>query len=468
MRKDILAAQKETNHHQHSLTAGVGFSRREFFKMAALGLTGFCFSQVAHPLEVLAQTKPTLINTAKYCIFVHLDGSPSHTDTFDLKEGSWTPADFKPTSFGSIRWPQGLLPKLADQLPKIALVRSMSAYALVHSLAQIWTQIGRNPASGLSKIAPNIGAVVALEYEARRTATQKLPGFMALSASNLQGRGYFPAQYAPFSVTPSPSGLGNSTNPVGEARFNSRYQALQNLDASYRKDLVLGDKPSELASTYDQARGLMYNPEIQPIFQFSADDSMKYGNNAFGNACLLARNVVKADMGTHFIQISLGGWDNHSNIYDTNQGIYRSATTLDTGLGQLIADLASTPSKTSGKMLLDETLIVAMGEFGRTVGAPTTGQKGRDHFLQMSCLFAGAGIKGGRPIGSTDSTGAMTMDPGWSRGLTIRPEDIFATIYSAMGIDYTTIRTDDPFKRGFEYVPSAINGAYAPIDTLWT
>jgi hypothetical protein len=64
--------------------------------------------------------------------------------------------------------------------------------------------------------------------------------------------------------------------------------------------------------------------------------------------------------------------------------------------------------------------------------------------------------------------GSSTLDPGWSRGLTIRPEDIFCTIYSALGIDYTTIRQDDPFKRGFEYVPNAYQDAYAPIDTLWT
>jgi uncharacterized protein (DUF1501 family) len=222
-----------------------------------------------------------------------------------------------------------------------------------------------------------------------------------------------------------------------------------------------------MASSYEQARGLMYNEDVDTVFRFTAEEAAKYGNNTFGNACLVARNIVKADLGTHFIQINSGGWDNHSNIYDKNQGIYPRAAQLDAGLAQLISDLASTPSKNGpGKTLLDETLIVAMGEFGRTVG-PLTNQRGRDHYLQMSSLFAGAGIRGNRAIGKTDPTGGSTIDFGWSREVLIRPEDVFCTIYSAMGIDYTTVRTDDPFKRGFEYVPFAKDGIYVPIDPLW-
>jgi uncharacterized protein (DUF1501 family) len=117
--------------------------------------------------------------------------------------------------------------------------------------------------------------------------------------------------------------------------------------------------------------------------------------------------------------------------------------------------------------LLDQTLILAMGEFGRTVG-PLNGQNGRDHYLQQSVLFAGGGIQGGRAIGATDDRGAATVDPGWSRDRDIKNEDIEATIYSALGIDWTTVRYDDPFKRGFEYVPSAsTQDLYGPIHELW-
>src|SRR5438874_4730814 len=208
MSEDIIKAQKSVPVYQQSITGGSELSRREFFKLAGLGLTGFFFTRVARPLEVMAWSAPTLENRARNCIFIHLDGAPSHIDTFDLKEGSWTPNDFQPTSFGDIRWPKGLMPALAEQLQHIALVRSMSAYALVHPLAQLWTQIGRNPASGLSKIAPNIGAIVALEYESRRQEEQKLPGFIALNTGGgNRGQGYLSPQFAPFNVSPTPTGL---------------------------------------------------------------------------------------------------------------------------------------------------------------------------------------------------------------------------------------------------------------------
>jgi len=102
--------------------------------------------------------------------------------------------------------------------------------------------------------------------------------------------------------------------------------------------------------------------------------------------------------------------------------------------------------------LLDQTLIVAQGEFGRTVGK-LNGNSGRDHFQQQAMLFAGARIRGGRAIGATDEQGARTVDPGWSRDRDVRAEDVEATIYSALGIDWTTLRQDSRFGRGYEYVP---------------
>lgn len=463
MTKDLIKAQQSAPTHQQSINDGVGFSRRQFFQLAGTGLTGFFFTQVARPLEVLAQSPSVpLINTAKYVIYIHLDGGPSHADTFDLKEGAWTPRELEPTTYGEIRWPRGLMPKLADQLPNIALVRSMSAWALVHQLAQIWNEIGRNPANAMAKVAPNIGAVAALEFDARRTPEQRLPGFIALNAGTITGTGYLSSRFAPFIVAPNPNGLANTAHPEGEARFQRRYDMLSALEANNRNKAPFGQATTALTSAYDQARGLMYNPEVQAVFRYSQEEAMRYGNTGFGVACLLARNIVKSDLGTRFIQINQGGWDNHSNVYNAIRG---PITQFDNGLSQLLIDLANTPSKSGGR-LLDETLIVAMGEFGRTTG-PLNNQQGRDHYLQMSALFAGARVRGGRAIGKTDAVGARTEVSGWSRGVDMRPEDVFCTIYSALGIDYTTVRTDDPFKRGFEYVPFAKEGLYAPIDTLW-
>jgi hypothetical protein len=95
-------------------------------------------------------------------------------------------------------------------------------------------------------------------------------------------------------------------------------------------------------------------------------------------------------------------------------------------------------------------------------------QKGRDHFVQQFCMFAGGGVTGGRTVGTTNATGAATTEFGWSRNRDIRPEDVEATIYSALGINWTNVRYDDPFGRGFEYVPGAADDVYGPIHELWT
>src|SRR5262249_31630531 len=194
----------------------------------------------------------------------------------------------------------------------------------------------------------------------------------------------------------------------------------------------------------------------------TASDSARYGNTAFGNACLVAKQVLAADQGTRFVQINLNGWDMHSDIYDpkASNNLYALSKVFDDGFAALLADLQSAG-------MLKETLIVAAGEFGRTVGG-ITGKKGRDHFLQQFVIFAGAGIRGGRAIGATDDSGSYIIDPGWSRQREVRPEDVEATIYSAMGINWTTIRYDDPAKRGFEYVPFARENVYGPIDELWS
>src|SRR5207237_1940457 len=146
-------------------------------------------------------------NTAKNCIFIMMQGAPSHTDTFDLKEGSWTPAAFNPTSYGDVRFPQGLMPQIADQLGSLALVRSVRAWAGVHGLMQSWVQIGRNPASALAKISPHIGSVVSMELG--RGVNQTLPTFVALNGQPQAGAGYFPAEHAPVLVTAG-SGLPNT------------------------------------------------------------------------------------------------------------------------------------------------------------------------------------------------------------------------------------------------------------------
>ncbi|HYR43248.1 MAG TPA: DUF1501 domain-containing protein, partial [Terriglobia bacterium] len=403
-------------------------------------------------------------------IFVLLPGAPSQTDTFDLRVGSWTPQNFSPTTINGIDWPGGLLPNLGAQLSvnQFSIIRSCQSTALVHPLLQNWNQIARNPASATGKIAPNIGSVVALEFDPQRKTGQKLPGFLSLNGGgSLAGPGYFSGKYAPFDVAPAAGGLANLSNPDGQAVFTSRYNMLLAADAPVRTGpSPYGTSVDEVADFYSSARTMMYDTAINNAFRFSTADQQKYGNSAFGNACVTARNVVASDLGARYIQLTLGGWDNHQNIYAANAGIHPSARQLDVGLANLIADLAAMPGSQGGTKL-DETLIIAKGEFGRTIGN-ITGQQGRDHYFVHSALIAGGGVRGGRVLGATTPDGAYVADPGWSQQRPVYAEDIAATIYSALGINYTTVRHDDPLGRGFEYIPSTTPGYVgAPIQELF-
>jgi len=436
------------------------WTRRQFFQIAGTALTGSYLAQrYARAADVNAASVTTL-NKAKNVIFILLAGAPSHTDTFDLKVlNGTTPSSFAPETVNGVLFPTGLLPKLTQQLPNIAIVRSMRAHALVHSLAQTWSQIGRNPAAALGNIAPNIGSVVAIEKDGERKASQVFPTFLALNSPSAAGQGYFSAQYAPFKVTPNANGLTNTTNPDGTTLFDSRWSALHQLDDPLRVNSPYGKPMEDYDNFYSSAHGLMYNSVVNKAFQFTSADHVKYGSTSFGDACIIARQVLAANQGTRFIQITQGGWDMHQNIYTANQ-LPTMGKLLDNGVGSLISDLNS-----SG--LLSETLIVMVGEFGRTVG-PLTAALGRDHYPQQFAVFAGGGVKGGRTIGKTNNDGSDTDDYGWSQQRYVYPEDIEATIYSAVGVNWTTVRMDDPFHRGFAYVPDTDPVTYAPINELWS
>jgi hypothetical protein len=433
--------------------------RRMFFRHAASAVGGY-FLMPSRPLETVARAAPALKDTAKNCVFILMTGGPSHVDTFDLKEGSWTPPALAPTSYNGLRFPRGLLPTLAEQIDSLAFVRSMKAWANVHGLAQTWVQIGRNPTSGSSKIAPHIGSVVSLELSGRAGAAKgTLPAFVSFNAGFGVGAGYLPPEHAPFYSSPGGGGLANATHRDGAARFDSRYSLLLKMDAENRTSQDFGPAFPESAAYNAAARKLVYNSDVDKIFIFDQAERLRYGNSGFGSSCIAARNLLRAKVGTRFIQINVGNWDHHEDIYLPTGGHFNISRQFDLGLGTLIADL-----KSDG--LLDETLIVAMGEFGRVPG-PVNAGRGRDHYLNQAALFAGAGIRGGRAVGATDRDGRTVAETGWSRNREIRNEDVEATIYSALGIDYTTVRKDDPLGRGFEYVPSA-GEIYGPIDELWS
>src|SRR6266849_603288 len=173
--------------------SGSGFSRRQFLKVSGTGIVASYFLPVLNAglLQSATGVNPTLHRTAKNTILIFLSGAPSHIDTWDLKEGAWTPIDFAPTTFGEMRFPQGLMPNTANQLQKMAIVRSGLSWAAVHQLAQAWAQIARNPGGATGHIAPHIGSVVSLEEQVARKTGDVLPGFIALNSSGIPSAGYF-------------------------------------------------------------------------------------------------------------------------------------------------------------------------------------------------------------------------------------------------------------------------------------
>lgn len=453
---------------------GNGFSRRRFLRVAGTGIVASYFADVLNPSLLYGRTAAanvTLRNTAKNCIFIFLAGAPSNIDMWDLKEGSWTPGDFAPTTFngGNLRFPQALMPKTAEHLDKLSFVRSGLAWAAVHQLGQVWAQIARNPGGATGAIAPHIGSVVSLESQVSRVTGDVLPGFIALNSIGIPSAGYFPATYAPFQVQPAATGLPAILHPDGATRFTDRWNFLHQLDAN-RTSGALGKVSLDMNNFYDQSKAIMDAPNINALFSFTTDEHAKYGNSAFGDSLIIARNLAAGRKGTRFIQATFNGWDHHDGIYDKPangvNSLYTQCAQFDPAFGALMTDLRAMPGSTSGTTLLDETLVVVVAEFGRTVGGLNS-QGGRDHNLRMSTVWAGGGIRGGKIIGKTDASGDTVVDYGWSQNRDIRPEDVTCTVYSALGIDFTTVRHDDPLNRGFEYVPFAKDGTYKPVEELF-
>jgi hypothetical protein len=441
------------------------WTRRNFFQILGAGVAGSYLTREARADTCSSQNVSTQ-NTARNVIFILMAGAPSHVDTFDFKmTNGVTPTAANPATINGILWPTGILPNLGNMLGDIAIVRSAQAHALVHSLGQTWVQIGRNPAAALGDIAPNIGSIVALEKAAFRKPSDVLPTFLALNSDAAVSSGYLDASYAPFKYNPTAAGLPDTQNAFGQARWQEMFNTLHTEDDVLRINSPLGKPAEDMNGFYESARSLMYNPSVQSVFSYAAADSQRYGNNSFGNALLVAKQAIASNMGTRFVQVTVNGWDMHTNIYgpngDVTQGnnIFTLGKTFDTALSTLLADL-----KNAG--LLDTTMVVAMGEFGRTPNV--TSGAGRDHYLNQFVMFAGGGVKGGRVIGSTKPDGSSVADPGWSQNRAVNPEDIEATIYSAMGINWTNICYNDPFHRGFEYVPQSKGTNYwVPVNELF-
>jgi hypothetical protein len=421
----------------------------------------------------------TARGSAQCCIFLFLSGGPSQIDTFDFKEGHWTPPDFDVRTVnkgGLMKLPYGLFPHLAEKLDNLAIVRSVEAWEAGHARAQFYLQVAHPISPARRNEMPSVGAVIAYETMARRKSADYLPPFVSMNFGSGGGAGIIGAGCLNPAANPLTLDTRQDPNFVlsesERPRFDRRWSLLRKLeDASEPVHFPNVREVDEFQAHYAGAHTMMHANGIGKVLRLEDGDRKAYGNSSLGDACALARNLVAAQAGTRYVLISHEGWDLHANIYDKSKVLnqYTLCRELDGALSQLLTDL-SRINAADGSPLLDKTLIVCMGEFGRTVGDLTV-NKGRDHNrFASTTLFAGGGVKGGRIIGATDATGGKVADPGWSRRRSIYTEDVVATMYSSLGIDWTKKITNTPSGREFQYL-EPVSGTsfvdFAEIDPLY-
>jgi hypothetical protein len=443
-------------------------TRRELLQVGGVSLVGG-FLGAFTPFNVRAEEKVKPMGTARQVLFINLEGGMSQVDSLDAKEGPWTPKDFDIRSFpNDLKMPAGIFKHLPEVLDKITIVRSLTAWDAVHGRAQYYIQTGHPLNLALAKEVPSIGAVVCHELAKQRKPTDSLPAYVALnSAGNQAGlinQGFLSAEYGPLSLSVSDGPPNLAPQKGMEETFKRRWERLQRLDDTLRSGSASLDRSyADYHEYYRGAWAIMNDPRVPEVTKLTDEDKKRYGGTALGNSLILARNMFRADAGTRFIMATHGGWDHHGNIYKegtrNHQVLMRE---LDVAFTSLIKDLASTPSKHDpAKTLLDETLVVVMGDFGRTPGPISETRKGREHFMQVhSGMFAGGGIKRGVVIGKSDELGANIVDAGWSGKRSIYMEDIACTIYSALGIDWTKTIENTPSGRSFHYVEPASGTKY--------
>jgi hypothetical protein len=416
-------------------------SRRDLLKLSAAGALGCSLSGWLETLAAAAAKHP---QRKRSCILLWMNGGPSQMDTFDLKPGHKNGGEFKEiaTSVPGIKISEHL-PKVARQMKRMALIRSMRTKEADHGRATYLMRTGHLPGGPVHY--PTMGSLFSKELEPEGA---ELPSFISIAPYRFfspaaYGPGFLGPQYAPLVIGEGQQGIlpipGQQSNNyldslkvqdialpdgVNDERATARVRLLGEMQDDFlRKRPALPAQSQR--SAYQKAVTLMRSKATQAfnLDQEPAALRDRYGRNLFGQGCLLARRLI--ERGVPFVEVSLAtvgnlmlGWDTHLNNFD---GVRRLSQTLDPAWSTLMDDLAD-------KGLLDSTLIVWMGEFGRT--PKINGNRGRDHWANSwTTVLAGGGIKGGQVLGKTSADGMEVSER------PIGVEDLLATVARALGID---------------------------------
>lgn len=395
-----------------------GMSRRHFLgHLAATALT----VPAARFFGALEANAQKVRQANKKCILLWMSGGPSQLDTWDLKPDSdKNGGQFKPidTAAPGVQISEHL-PAVAKQMKHLSIIRSLDSKEGNHDRGTYMMHTGYAP--NPTMVHPSFGSVCSVELGDRLTGFD-LPHFVSINTPS-QGAGFLGMSHAPFMVQNPNAQIANLQPPAGvdAVRQNRRLSLLGQVEKGFIAQ-KRGSAGQDHQAVYSKTLRMM-NSRYTRAFRLDDEDPRvreAYGRGSFGSGCLMARRLVEA--GVTFVEVALGGWDTHANAFDTLSR--RLLPELDKAMGALVEDLSR-----SG--LLESTLVVWMGEFGRT---PRINQNaGRDHWPRgWSVVMGGGGLKGGQVVGATDRDGVEVTD---------RPVgvmDLVATMARAMTVDLAT------------------------------
>jgi hypothetical protein len=392
---------------------------RRHFISHAIGAAPLVLPAINFTDSILANAADMKKNT-KSVILLWMGGGPSTIDLWDLKPDTPTGGPFKPisTSADGIQICEHL-PLLSKQMHHMSIVRSMSTREADHTRGRYYMHTGFVPNPSIEH--PSYGSVVSHELS-KFVPELEIPAFVSVGGSSI-GPGFLGMTYAPF-VVDSNGNIRDLNGSIDQNRVMERLQMLEAIEDNFISQ-KRGNIAIEHKKVVDKTVKLMTSQQMD-AFKVSKEPQEirdKYGNTGFGRGCLMARRLVET--GVPFIEVDLGGWDNHSDIFPTLQN--QKLPELDKSMSALIDDL-------NNRGLLDTTAIVWMGEFGRTPNI--NGNSGRDHWARSwSAVVGGAGFKRGVVVGETSQDGKEVVSESYSS------EDLMASILKSVGISLETTFT---------------------------
>jgi len=394
------------------------FDRRSFLQLTAAGVATTAMSGWMRVLADNAKTNTPTGKKHKSCILLWMDGGPSHKDTFDLKPDSKGAGEFKPikTAASGIEISEHL-PKIAKLMNHGVLVRGMSTPEGAHPRAKYNLHTGYREGQG-GLVYPSLGAHVAKEIG---DPASSVPNFVSIGNRSF-GSGFIGPKYQPLIVQDPTKGVEDLKSAVSDQKFDSRSGLLDQMEKAFYHDYQTGAAVDH-QTAIERAVKLMRSKEAK-AFDLSNETAKAkdaYGSGKFAEGVLMARRLV--EIGVPFIEVTLGGWDTHQDNFTKVKNL---SGQVDSAMGALLTDLKD-------RGLLDSTLVVWMGEFGRTPNINTRGDKpGRDHYPKAwSLAMFGGGVQGGRVVGKTDKEGATVAER------PVGTTDFLATVCEVLGIDHT-------------------------------